>query len=214
MSYPTVNQAIAKLMMEARLKVVDELEAALECEEEEFKAAIKKFRDSLVESEEKMVKDAGKKSKKAAKSASDSDDSKKKRQASCFNLFVKDIMPTIAAENPEMKGKETMAAASAAWKTNPMGAFIKEKFEELKKESGNEEISNIDLYAKAKAAYTAESDVKPAVVSDIKKVKAAKPVKVGKIILESETETTDAENEKSDSENEKPKAKKSTATKK
>jgi hypothetical protein len=86
MSYPTVNQAIAKLIMEAKIKVVDDLEAALECEEEEFKAAIKKFRDSLVESEEKSVKDAGKKSKKAAKAAasSESDDSKKGDHGRCF----------------------------------------------------------------------------------------------------------------------------------
>jgi hypothetical protein len=173
MSYPTVNQAIAKLIMEAKFKVVDDLEAALESENEEFRLAtlpfIKKFKDVLMEIETAAVKDAGKKNKKAAKatSGSDSDDSKKKRQASCFNLFVKDIMPTIAAENPEMNGKETMAAASAAWKTNPMGAFIKEKFEELKKEAGAEEISNIDLFAKAKAAYIAENgDVSATVESE------------------------------------------------
>jgi hypothetical protein len=196
MSYPTVNQAIAKLIMEAKLKVVDDLETALECEEEEFKAAIKKFRDSLVESEEAAVKDAGKKSKRAAKTAktsaaSGSNDSKKKRQASCFNLFVKDIMPSIAAENPEMKGKETMAAASAAWKTNPMGAFIKEKFEELKKESGNEEISNIDLYAKAKAAYAEQNGDAEKSDSEVKskpKKAAANKKPSKKIVVEDDEE--------------------------
>jgi hypothetical protein len=81
-----------------------------------------------------------------------------------------------------------------------MAAFIKEKFEELKKEFP--EDSNIDLYAKAKAAYTEKNgDVK----TTVKKPAASK------IILESETEAS--ETETSDSEV-KPKAQTTKAGKK
>lgn len=156
MAFPTVLMAIAKVVMDAKLIVVDELIVFLESKieiDDDLKAMFAEFKDNMKESEEKVVKAAGKKSKKSKKSASsDSDTEKKKRQPSVFNLYVKDTMPDIKLANPDIKdGKKLISFAAESWKNEPKAEFIKSKVLELK--ALDSEANVIDLYATAKALW-------------------------------------------------------------
>jgi len=165
MSFTTVNKAVAALVMEAKLSVVDDLVTFLEAKIEvdgDLKAMFDEFKENLKENEEKAVKAAGKKVKGGKKSSSDESGEKKKRAPSVFNLYVKDVMPDMKAKHPDIKdGKQMIGFASEAWKSDPMASFIKEKVAEMKAEDKDSDI--VELYAKAKAMYknTDESSVEP-----------------------------------------------------
>jgi hypothetical protein len=141
--------------MAAKLKVVEDLITYLDSKidiDDDLKAMLDSFVANLKGSEEKVVKTAGKKVAKSKKSASDSDEPKKKRAPSVFNLYVKDVMPLIKAKHPEVKdGKVMMGLASASWKTDPMGLFIKGKVLEMKKDDKDGDV--VVMFAKAKAMY-------------------------------------------------------------
>jgi hypothetical protein len=161
MAFPTVQSAVAKVVMDAKLKVFDDLVTFLDTKieiDDELKAALAGFKDSLKESEEKAVKVAGKKSKKAAADSSDSSDSEKKKRApSVFNLFVKDEMPSIKLKNPDVKdGKQLMGLASEQWNTSEYAKFLQSKVTELKKADKDADVH--DLFAKAKLMYAGLSD--------------------------------------------------------
>ena len=142
-------------------------------------------------SEEKVVKDAGKKIKGSKKTASGEE--KKKRAPSVFNLYVKDVMPDMKAKHPDIKdGKQMIGFASESWKTDPMATFIKEKVLEMKADEKDGDV--VEMYAKAKAMYKAENGDSQS--STVVKAKASKKEK-----------TDDESDEK---QNDKPKAKKAT----
>jgi hypothetical protein len=184
MAFPTVQSAVAKVVMDAKLKVFDDLVTFLDAKieiDDELKVALAAFKDSLKESEEKAVKAAGKKSK---KNASDGETEKKKRAPSLFNLFVKDKMPELKAQHPDVKdGKLMIGFASEAWKTDPLALFVKEKAPELKKDD-SDDSDNETLYAKLKTMFTGvappqaetanESDSDDDVVEEKKTKKAPK----------------------------------------
>lgn len=192
MAFPTVQSAVAKVVMDAKLKVFDDLVAFLDTKieiDDELKVALAGFKDSLKESEEKAVKVAGKKSK---KNASEDAPEKKKRAPSLFNLFVKDKMPELKAQHPDVKdGKLMIGFASEAWKTDPLALFLKEKVPELKKE--NADSDNESLYVIAKDLFNGSnstshskvvvndvpSDVEEATVDEVLEKKAKKGAKKG-----------------------------------
>jgi len=193
-AYTAIVSAVAKTVMEAKLKVVDDLVAFLETKievDDELKAIFGSFKDSLKENEEKAVKAVSKKGK--GKASDSSDGEKKKRAPSLFNLFVKDKMPELKAQHPEIKdGKQMISLASEAWKSDPLALFLKEKVPELKKEDADSDTEA--LYKKAKAMFKgvesgaeSEGEEKPKKAPTAKKAGGKKAKKV-----EPEEEASDA----------------------
>ena len=189
MAFTAVNKAVAGVVMEAKMAVIDDLVQYLESKieiDDDLKAMFDEFKSNLKESEEKVVKDAGKKVKGSKKNASGGE--KKKRAPSVFNLYVKDVMPDMKAKHPDIKdGKQMIGFASESWKTDPMATFIKEKVLEMKADYKDGDV--IEMYAKAKAMYKAENGESQS--STVVKAKTSKK-------------------EKTDDEEEKPKGKKAT----
>jgi len=180
MSYTAVTKAVANVVMEAKLSVIDDLIIYLEAKievDDDLKAMFEEFKMNLKESEEKVVKAAGKKTTKGKKS--DSEEPKKKRAPSVFNLYVKDVMPEMKAKHPDIKdGKQMIGFASESWKNDPMAAFIKEKVAEMKAEDKDADV--VEMYAKAKALFKGEPVLEKKVVSDDEnesEVEEEKPVK-------------------------------------
>jgi hypothetical protein len=203
MAYVAVNKAVASVVMAAKLEAVKDLITYLDSKidiDEEMKGILDSFMVNLKGSEEKVVKTAGKKTTKGKKSASDSDEPKKKRAPSVFNLYVKDVMPMIKAKHPEIKdGKVMMGMASASWKTDPMGSFIKEKMLEMKKEDKDGDV--VVMFAKAKAMYVVDvaSDEEDAVEEE-KPVEKKKAPKKGKKVIIDEKVVDEEEKQVSDEE--------------
>ena len=175
MAYTAINVAIAKVVADAKQKVVDDLLAFMSTKvevDEDILGMFKEFKDSLKEEaveEAKVVKKGGKKGKK-----SDSDgEVKKKRAPTVFNLFVKAVMSEIKAANPDIKdGKKFISMASEQWKTSERATFVKDKVAELKKEDKDADIH--DLFAKAMAMYSGDSDVEVEKPKNEEKPKAKK----------------------------------------
>ena len=216
MAYSAITKAVANVVMEAKLSVIDDLITFLEAKievDDDLKGIFEEFKSNLKESEEKVVKAAGKKASKSKKS--DSDEPKKKRAPSVFNLFVKDVMPSMKAKHPDVKdGKLMIGFASEAWKTDPMAAFIKEKVLEMKKDDKDGDV--VEMFAKAKAMFKDGDVSEVEVEKEVEKPKAKgkkaakeveKPKAKGKKVVESEVEAEESEEEKVESEDEKPKAK-------
>jgi len=149
-NYQAVLKVVAQTVLDAKLNVVDELLTFLETKvevDEDVRNIFAEFKGTL-----KVEKVAA--PKKSGKKSTDDDGNGKKKAASVFNLYVKDMMPVLKEKHPEVKnGKELMALASESWKTAPLGLFVKEKAVELKK--ANPTLDNVEIYAEAKAAYAA-----------------------------------------------------------
>jgi hypothetical protein len=149
MSYPAISQAVAKVVMDAKFKVIGDFEVFLSSKiemDEDLREFFKEFKDSLKESEEKSVKAAGKKGGKVS-----SDTPKKKRSPSLFNIYVKDIMPKLKETHSDIQdGKKLIGFAAESWKTDPFAQFIKAKSKEFKED----DMSVLDLYAKIKTMYS------------------------------------------------------------
>ena len=184
MAYSAITKAVANVVMEAKLSVIDDLITFLEAKievDDDLKGIFEEFKSNLKESEEKVVKAAGKKASKSKKS--DSDEPKKKRAPSVFNLFVKDVMPSMKAKHPDVKdGKLMIGFASEAWKTDPMAAFIKEKVLEMKKDDKDGDV--VEMFAKAKAMFKDGDVSEVEVEKEVEKPKA----KGKKAVVESEVE--------------------------
>lgn len=148
MSFTIVNQAVARVVMDAKLGVIDDIVTYLETKievDDDLKGIFVEFKANLKECQEKVVKEAGKKMK--VKKSMD-----KKRAPSIFNLYVKDVMPDMKAKHPDVKdGKQMIGFASESWKTDPLAFFLKEKITEMKSDHKDKDI--VELYAMAKAMY-------------------------------------------------------------
>jgi hypothetical protein len=199
-SFVAVNKAVAGVVMDAKLAVVDDLVQYLESKievDDDLRAMFDEFKSNLKESEEKVVKDAGKKIKGSKKTASGEE--KKKRAPSVFNLYVKDVMPEMKAKHPDIKdGKQMIGFASESWKSDPKAAFIKEKVLEMKGDDKDGDV--VEMYAKAKALWNDENGItSDETVVDVKKSK--------------EEKMKGKKKEKTDDESEKPKGKKAAVKK-
>jgi hypothetical protein len=199
-SFVAVNKAVAGVVMDAKLAVVDDLVQYLESKievDDDLRAMFDEFKSNLKESEEKVVKDAGKKIKGSKKTASGEE--KKKRAPSVFNLYVKDVMPEMKAKHLDIKdGKQMIGFASESWKNDPKAAFIKEKVLEMKGDDKDGDV--VEMYAKAKALWNDENGItSDETVVDVKKSK--------------EEKMKGKKKEKTDDESEKPKGKKAAVKK-
>jgi hypothetical protein len=149
---PIIQQAVAKVMMDAKLNLVDELVTYLGSKieiDDEIKNIFIEFKVNLKEHEEKIVKIAGKKQKVVGE--------KKKRQPSIFNMYVKDVMPSIKEKNSEIKdGKKLISMAAESWKSDPMAVFIKENTASIK--SNNPTFTPTELYENAKELWQEQKD--------------------------------------------------------
>ena len=199
-SFVAVNKAVAGVVMDAKLAVVDDLVQYLESKievDDDLRAMFDEFKSNLKESEEKVVKDAGKKVKSSKKTASGEE--KKKRAPSVFNLYVKDVMPEMKAKHPDIKdGKQMIGFASESWKNDPKASFIKEKVLEMKGDDKDGDV--VEMYAKAKALWNDENGItSEETVVDVKKSK--------------EEKMKGKKKEKTDDESDKPKGKKASSKK-
>jgi hypothetical protein len=206
MAFQNVLKAVAQTVLDAKVSVVDDLLAFLGTKvevDDDVKAIFAEFKGTL--KVEKVT--APKKGKASKKSSDDEEEPKKKRVASIFNLYVKDMMPVLKEKHPEVKnGKELMTLASESWKTDPLGIFVKEKAVGLKK--ANPEWDNVELYKRAKAAFTAGSDASDAEVEDGEQEEPKVPVRGKKTAAKNAAKAANAANAKAK------KAPKKTPTKK
>jgi cobalamin biosynthesis protein CobT len=168
MAYTAITKAVANVVMDAKLSVIDDLITFLESKidvDDDLKGMFDEFKSNLKDSEEKVVKAAGKKISKGKGDKSESVEPKKKRAPSVFNLYVKDVMPDMKAKHPDVKdGKQMMTFASSSWKTDPMAHFIKEKVIEMKNDDKKGDV--VEMYARAKALFKGEAVPEKNVVSD------------------------------------------------
>lgn len=133
MTYSGVNSAVGKIIVETKLNIIDELTDYLDKKvdlDDDIKHAMCEFKEQITATK-----------------------TKKKRQLSLFNLFVKDKLPQLKAAHPDIKdGKLMISMASDAWKKEPLALYIKEHSAEIKKQG---DIDPADLYNKLKKMYEA-----------------------------------------------------------
>jgi len=122
-AYTNIVAAIAKAVMEARLKVLDEVQAyVLDKVDEDSAEAIKELFDGFKEEFNKSVEDEMKevktmKKKGGRKNSSASENTEKRtRKATPYNVFVSENMKRFKVENPSFNGKQIMKMAMDAWK--------------------------------------------------------------------------------------------------
>ena len=143
MAYPTMNEAVSKVVLAAKEETVDALLKFLgdKIEIDEIKEFFIEFKNNLKEPSKKSSK------------KSDSNDESKKKAPSAYNLFIKDMSPVLKEKNPNAKGKELMALASAEWKNSEYAAFLKKKIKEMQEEDKTVVYEIETLYKIAKEIY-------------------------------------------------------------
>jgi hypothetical protein len=112
MAYTAITKAVANVVMDAKLSLIDDLITFLETKievDDDLKGMFEDFKSNLKESNEKVVKNVGKKITKRKGEKSESDEPKKKRAPSVFNLRVKDVMK---AAYPDIKNGIQMITSS------------------------------------------------------------------------------------------------------
>ena len=140
MAFPTVDIVVAKIIMETKMKVIEDMIAFIDTKvelDDEMIELFSKFKESLKLSEEENIKKTLKKEK------------KKKRPPSVYNLFIKDQIANFKKIHPDKNGMQLMALAVKQWKTYPK--HIMNKIVELKK--SNKSYSNEKIYEVAKSLY-------------------------------------------------------------
>ena len=142
MVYPTIDAAVAKVVYDTQVKTINEFKAFLESKNVDVSDMESEFTEFL--STFKVAAVAEKKVKQKVEPTT-------KKQPTLFNLFVKDKMATLKAENPDKKGNEILSLASEAWKLDTFALFVKENQAALKEKNPN--LNNEMLYKKAKESY-------------------------------------------------------------
>ena len=152
MSSITIEETIAKLIIDVKLNTVDDLfkqlDSKIEIDEDlkamfnEFKLNITKEGDHVVK--KKAIKKKGKKNGKGKGddgSATESvSEDKKKRKPTMFNFYVKKRTPDVG-----------FSVASKAWKTDDHAIFIKNKVKQLRKE--DEDATDQEIFDRAWDLY-------------------------------------------------------------
>ncbi len=151
-SYPSVNSAIAKVLLETKLKVIDDLIVFMDSKieiDDDMKEMFDEFKISIQESDTKTIKAV-------AKGNTTNVKEKKKRSPSVFNLFVKNKQAELKTQHPEESGKNIIGMASKAWKTDPFAIFAKKYEKQVKKD--HQITDNLTLYNKLKELYDKHGD--------------------------------------------------------
>ncbi len=115
MALNNLLKTVNVLVEETSMTTVDKLALFLK-EKIEFDADMQELFEEFKTSLKVTLKNEAKGKKRGGKHL---DVNKKKRQASVYNLFIKDKMAEIKQQQPELKGKELMKAAIELWKTRP-----------------------------------------------------------------------------------------------
>ncbi len=210
----TITPVVAKIVVDAKIEAIDNLiefikSSDVSSDVDEIVEIIQKFKEEMIVKNQVDFKESSKISKKISKKKSDSGDKeKKKRPPSMFNLFVKDKMPILKANNPEHNSKMMMSLASDCWKSDEFALYIKDNVDSMKKEF--EPIENVDLFKKMKETFAEQNpDYFPTDIecdsgssSGAPKSKPKKKVKPS-----SEDDSTSDSNEEEKEETEEPKKK-------
>lgn len=130
MAFPEVNNAVAKIVVDARVEVVDKVHAflkeKLELDESDLNDLISEFKNTL-DLTVKVTKGKGK------KGAVAEEKPRKKREAGPYNKFLGEKIAELKASNTVEKGKGAgkvyMEMAQKAWKA------LKEEHPEHEKDS-------------------------------------------------------------------------------
>ncbi len=117
-TYSNIVSEIAKAVREARLKVLDDVEAyVLDKVDEDSADAIKElfndFKEKFNKDVEEEMKELKKKGRKSTKTA---DGEKRTRKPTPYNVFVSETMKRFKVENPTFNGKQIMKMAMESWK--------------------------------------------------------------------------------------------------
>ena len=116
-----LNEAIAQITYESKVAAVDNLESHMAQKVEidnDMKEIFTSFKEQL-KTEYEESKKASKKGKKGAKGGA-SDVPKQKKAPTAYNIFIKEKIAEIKAQNPDLKnGKELLKMATEAWKSRP-----------------------------------------------------------------------------------------------
>ena len=123
MAYSNIVAAIAKTVLEARVKVLEDIKTFViekvdEDSADTFKELFDDFRkefDKTVEEESKGLLKGGRKGKGAKKGGGAAGGEKRTRKPTPYNMFVSENMKRFKQENPALNGKETMKMAMEAW---------------------------------------------------------------------------------------------------
>jgi hypothetical protein len=153
MSYPAINTAIAKVIMETKCKVIDDLLNFLDTKlelDDDTKSMFEEFKKNIEDTDTKAIKAAAKGSKTSEAKE------KKKRSPTLFNLFVKEKQSELKGLHPEENGKTIIGMASKMWKTDPFASFIKKHSEDIKKDHADSD--NETIYSKLKEMYEENGD--------------------------------------------------------
>ena len=150
MSFASINAAVSKVVLEAKLKTLDDLLAFMETEvdvDDELKESFEKFKAQIKANHKETPE---KKTRKSKKESDGEAETKPKRKASLFNIYVREKMAEIKAENPGLKGG-AMKMASEAWNTDPFALFLKDNQKKIKED--NSDSDNETIYEKAKELF-------------------------------------------------------------
>ena len=116
MAYSNIVSAITKTVLEARLKVLEDVQAfVLSKVDEDSAEAIKEFFDDFRKEFNKTVEEESKLVKKGKGRAGAKNGEKRTRKPTPYNMFVSENMKRFKQENPKLNGKETMKMAMEAW---------------------------------------------------------------------------------------------------
>ena len=170
MSYPTLSNAVSKIVFDAQVKAIKDFKEflAARVDVSEMEGDFDEFLQTL----KPTTVPVGKKASKAI-----ADPSKKKREPTLFNFFVKDRMVSLKMENPDKNGKVILTLASEAWKSDPFATFLKENLQAIKDEASDS--SNESVYQLAKEKFNTLSEVSktnsPGAKADAESKAKAKP---------------------------------------
>jgi hypothetical protein len=113
MSLIKAQKALQVLAEEVALSTADKLAEFLATKiefDDELREAMDEFKNSVKEEYKAVAKASAKAGK------GDGNGEKKKRAPTAYNLFIKDKIISLKAENPSWTGKQLMSAATTAWK--------------------------------------------------------------------------------------------------
>ena len=157
MAYLPVTQAVAKVVLDAKMSVVKDVIKFLGTKmeiDEDMKNWMSEFTDNLNEEETKEMREIIKTARKKSKKIREENGELKKiiRPPSVYNLYVKDMMPSFKENNKNINdGRQLMRMLGEQWKINPMAKFLNEKVINLL--SNNKELSVNDAYNQAKEEW-------------------------------------------------------------
>ena len=208
MAFPSVTQAVAKIVLDSKIFAVNKLVKFLGTKmeiDEDFNGWIEEFVETLRIEETKEMKETVKEAKKTSKKIkiANGEIEKKTRDPTIYNLYVKENMSYFKEKHSDITdGRVLRRMLGEEWKKDPMSAFLTMKVTSLKKKDNSLTVQ--EAYEQAKEAYEQEKEAWENGDHDMNNVKPRKTTK-SKATKTKENETLTSVVESDD---EKPKANK------